>query len=228
MMKKGNCYICIAVIAFRSCVNLPVARSEEGCCGDKKYDPSTEDCCIKGNNYTVVPKGTCCNGQQLEAGKECCRDGVEFQKQYDPQTECCYNPYARVLSKLNFSDYTECDNRVPRIGGGSDGDGTCTSSPDDPVSAVPSCGDEKSSFLPACLAHDRCFGHCQPGEATAAFNACNNAFNDNIRAICNSLESSICRTACNGFRSVYVAAVRSSVGRGYFDDGQNKACQCCP
>ena len=228
-MKPPNTYLCALATSLLAlaCIQS-VKGEEENCCGDTRYDPASEECC---GGTTPVPKGRCCNGEELEEGFECCKDGVEFQNPYDPETECCVNPYARIISKFEFTDYTECDNRVAREGGGDDGDdgdGTCTSSPDDPVSAVPGCGDEESSFLPACLAHDSCFGHCQSGVATAAFNACNKAFDDDIRAICDSLDSSICRTACNGFRRVYVAGVGTSTGRGHFDSGQNNACQCCP
>lgn len=215
----------VFIVAVAASVLFAVPLHGE-CCGSFEYDPDTEECCI-GENYTVVAIGQCCNGRELDLGMDCCRDGVEFQAQYDPTTECCINPYARIRDKFDFPDYTECTNRVQRVGVGTGSDNRCTDSPNDPVSEVPTCGEEDSSFLPACLNHDDCFGSCHTGNPTAAFNACNNAFNSDLGDICDSLDSSTCRLACNALRGVYVGFV-NSFGRPHFDTGQNNACQCCP
>ena len=231
-MKPPNTYLCALATSLLAlaCIQS-VKGEEENCCGDTRYDPASEECC---GGTTPVPKGRCCNGEELEEGFECCKDGVEFQNPYDPETECCVNPYARIISKFEFTDYTECDNRVAREGGGDDGDGICSvpggipeGFKNDPVSYNPLCQEKNSSFLPACLAHDSCFGHCQSGEATAAFNACNQAFDDHIESICNDLDTAYCRTLCHTYRIAYVTGVNLG-GRSHFDTGQRNACQCCP
>lgn len=100
-MKTPNTYLCALATSLLVFACIQGVAAQDDCCGDTKYDPSTEECC---GGTTVVPNGSCCNGQQLQESEFCCND----QPYSDPWV-CCndtaINPTTTTtLSKsLDFS-----------------------------------------------------------------------------------------------------------------------------
>ena len=81
----NNIYPLFSGNARKCCNDVPQATNEL-CCADGPYDSTTHSCC--GGN---VIQGTCCGGQIVPQGSECCGDdttGVIFDPS-DPFSVCC-------------------------------------------------------------------------------------------------------------------------------------------
>lgn len=109
MMKIYNTYLSVLSFAFIAVVSIQWVRaSDDNCCGDTKYDPSTEECC---GGTTVVPKGRCCNGQELEEGFECCNK-LSPPLPYNPKTTCCTESALYAKGTALPLDINKCPDRV--------------------------------------------------------------------------------------------------------------------
>jgi YD repeat-containing protein len=87
-------------------------------------------------------------------------------------------------------------------------------------------GDSGADFLPACRAHDVCYGTCNTTKA-----ACDSKFAGDLRAACKSrFGGNILLTnvlnQCNKAATSYYLAV-STGGKGSFDKAQEEACKGC-
>jgi hypothetical protein len=80
-MKMQAQYKTILILGSLAFLSLQVLKAETACCGDTRYDPASEECC---GGTIPVPKGRCCNGEELLDNEVCCGGIVAV-----PADECC-------------------------------------------------------------------------------------------------------------------------------------------
>jgi hypothetical protein len=145
----------------------------------------------------------------------------------DPGLLCCSPSHQPVL-RTPILDLADCPNRV--------------SNPNSPLSpdgcSVPLYGNgppvlscPEISFSGACTNHDICYQACNQGASAAQdqayWHACNVAFKNAMRAICDNSDPT-CLVACYASAQVYFQFVDSTLGWNNYVDDQEQACICCP
>lgn len=193
----------LLILIFFGCVGILLAQS-------------TEDCCTG-------------NGKPSTAGNECCGTGQD-SVEHNPKDSCCINEKVRSKTISTVSDLSKCPNKVakknytPTTNGCGTDDFHVTSKPG---GCVP-CNVEVD-FLPACDAHDICYGTCNTKKSncdtnfhSAMINACESELTDQT-CHCGELASRL--NGCKKWANTYKNAVAST--NSPFNNAQVNACQCC-
>jgi len=208
-------------------LSISNSRCAWTCCRGATYD-NPEVCC----GGEIVPDVLCCGNKVLQEGESCCGEGTT-EAAYKMESECCVNNGSSIQSKLEFSDYKKCPDRVTRPGFSTTANGCSSPYGDTPLAGDTACSDESATssltFAGACDNHDICSGgQCYP-PSVDGFGNCNTAFFDDLLDVCDKLSSPDCRVACLSWAYIYYAFVGGQLQKmTFFDPGQNAACQCCP
>lgn len=222
----GGCYLCTCSddpskctgechngCSGGSCVNddtkCNATNCEEcvnGSC-ESKCDPSTESCC----------DGTCFNFYT----HMCCGGNICRQPGCDDWdcTHCVEGECLPCLSKpSDYEELMECSGTIVNDPDWTPQPNGC-SSPLGNNPAYYECG-EASSFLDACNDHDTCYQTCGSNRTS-----CDDTFDWNLYLVCQPF-SGDCEDACDYWRDIYVAFVRS-MGQPHWEADQVLACACC-
>ena len=169
-----------------------------------------------------------------------CEGGVEVELSNGTcstdSSSCCVNGVKRQKNPMIVVDFKYvdefCPNREdnPNMGKGTDG---CSVPPEllgTVSSANDPMGDGSSSFLPACTAHDRCYGTCsRDGEVHRS--GCDTSFARAMEVICEKTypESEVRKLEdCIIYRTAYYFAVSQWGHKDeYYPTRQRLGCDCC-
>ncbi len=188
------------------CCGANCCNAGESCCDGKTcYDPYVKQCCGYGNGKTCNNDQTCCQDTCCE--RSCCDSW--FACEYCQSGGC--EPCLRKVS--SYAELLECT-RVPDPAWTPMPNG-CSWSPEDPAG----CG--TTSFHNACDAHDTCYQTCGSNKGS-----CDNAFLNNLTAVCTGVPPGECRDDCIDWAAWYVYFVET-FGDGAYEADQVAACACC-
>jgi hypothetical protein len=221
-MKPPNTYLCALATSLLAlaCIQS-VKAEEENCCGDTRYDPASEECC---GGTTPVPKGRCCNGEELEEGFECCNK-LTPPRPYNSETTCCTDNALYAKTAIISDIKSKCPDSVQR---------------EDYVKTANGCGTEGFnwkilqyasygfvSWNSCCNGHDYCYQDCGYPQIS-----CDNKFLSCMTSKCASDIPTpllaILFPNCALQATAYYGSVLAGGKLFSYNDAQDQACQCCP
>lgn len=217
-MKPPNTYLCALATSLLAlaCIQS-VKGEEENCCGDTRYDPASEECC---GGTTPVPKGRCCNGEELEEGFECCKE-VNPEVPYIVEDQCCTNEGAKWKVTV-YSDWERfsslCPNRASRESYTPASNG-CSNPFNGALSQH-----YNEVFESCCDAHDIGYGTCNSDKESEDADFYNCMMDTCHAAYANGEVPSV--LDCQAIGLAYTLAV-AYLGSFYWENAQLIACQCC-